>query len=373
MSADKMTLPVATSEEVAAVIRDLESVDSRGMMARALEIPHQIVDSVAKAKSFHEGEIPLDKTRLHLVGLGGSAIAGELLRDMLAPKSGISVHRGTKPPRDRAGVIVSSYSGNTSEILELSKQVIGGLRTVVFFSSGGTLERLAYEWGIPFWKMPAGYQPRAAVGWSLALVASVVERWHVNNEVVTRIVAASTHFSDELASCRIENHPLIQSALPIADAAVDRTTVVFHSLRCTGAARRLAAQINENAKQPAFALVMPEALHNGVEGLVGSGDPRKWCLVFMSDMADADSLRHTMQRSINYFLSKGFPTFDFPSAHTDPFETTLSRVLVADFVSLFIAARRKIDPTPIPAIIGLKEMEPPLDVSKYLGVPAEIR
>ncbi len=356
-SSIKLATPEATAEALSALMR----VDRSGMMTAVFDMPQQIISAAAKTTEFHEGEIPLDRSKFHLVGLGGSAIAGELLRDMVSPKRGISVHRGTLPPRDKAGVIVSSYSGNTRDILELSRQVLGGLRTVIFFSSGGILEKLAYDLSIPHWKMPAGYQPRAAFGWSLAYVAAAAERWHVHQEVQSKLLGAATKLSDDLTQGEAFNHPLVRAALPLAAALNGRTAVIFHSLKCTGAARRLAAQINENAKQPAFALVMPEALHNAVEGLVGASDAGRWCFVFMSDLNDPASLRDAMRRAINYFTGKGFVCLSFPSAGSDAFELTLSRVFISDMVSLFLAAKRGVDPTPIPAISEMKQLEPPYD------------
>jgi len=373
MSDLQSELLLSDPEHTARALEAVKAVDPNGMLNVAFETPRQIVDAIAKAKSFNEGDLPLDRSRLHLVGLGGSAIAGELLRDMVAPKRGISIHRGTKPPRDRAGVIVSSYSGNTREILELSHQVTGGLRTVVFFASGGMLEKLAFDWGIPLWKMPAGYQPRAAVGWSLALVTSLAERWGVYQGVIEKLISAAQKLGDELGHGDLHHHSLVRSALPIAEAIGDKPVVIFHSLRCTGAARRLAAQLNENAKQIAFALVMPEAVHNGVEGLVGSGEVDKYSLIFMSDANDTLSLQDTMDRALRFFTDKGFSTLVFPSAGNDPFELTLSRILIADMISLFIAAHRGIDPTPIPAIREIKSMEPPLDLMNYDKDMAEFR
>ncbi len=343
----------------------LKEFDASGMKSAAFEMPSQILQGLEKAASTHAGDVPLDKSKFHLVGLGGSAIAGELLRDMIAPGKGISIHRGTKPPRDKAGVVVSSYSGNTREILEISEIVIGGLRTVLYLTSGGLLEKLGAESAVPVWKMPGGYQPRAAVGWSMAMVAAIMNRWQVAVEVEAKLRTAAAKFAEDIHHCAEYRHPLVQASLPIADATLKKTTVIFHSLRCTGAARRFAAQINENGKQAAFALVMPEAMHNGIEGLVGSGNVDQLALIFMMDTNDSPSLREAMQRTMTYFEGQGFSCLPFPSAGADQYETTLSRVFIADMASLFLAARGRIDPTPIPTIRAIKELEPPLDDSYH--------
>jgi glucose/mannose-6-phosphate isomerase len=355
--------PRATSEECSEALNALRKVDAQGMLGAALQMTSQIITAQEVVRDFHEGDAPLDRTKLHLVGLGGSAIAGELLRDMIAPKKGVSVHRGTKPPRDKAGVIVSSYSGNTRELIELSFLVTGGLRPVIFLTSGGLLEKIGKDNSIPIWKMPAGFQPRAAVGWSLALVAAVISRWMVVPEISDHLILAARKFIGKLNPAEPAANPLVQLALPLADSLVGRTTVIFHSLQCTGAARRLAAQINENGKQAAFALVMPEAMHNGVEGLIGADNPERWTLLFMSDQNDPDSLHEAMNRTRNFFAGAGFLCGEFPSEGDNSYEQTISRVFIADMTSLFLAARRGVDPTPIPTIVGMKKLEPPIDAA----------
>lgn len=358
---DETTLKLAAPEATAEALTLLGRYDRSAMLTSVFEMPKQIIEAENKSHDYHAGDPPLDRSKIHLVGLGGSAIAGELLRDMVSPKKVVSVHRGTRPPRDKAGVIVSSYSGNTRDILDLSHLVTGGLRTVVYFASGGLLEQLGFESSIPVWKMPAGYQPRAAVGWSMALVAAVADRWGVNTGLLSKLIGAADRLNTDLTTTEAYKQPLVRAALPLATALNGRTAVIFHSLRCTGTARRLAAQINENAKQPAFVLVMPEALHNGVEGLLGSSEAGRWCLIFMYDQEDTPSLKEAMHRSEGYFSGKGFVCFNFPAIGNDAFELTLSRVFIADMVSLFLAARRGIDPTPIPGISEMKQLEPPYD------------
>lgn len=353
-------IPLGTSEEVKEVLNRLREVDSQNMFQCALDLPFQIEDAFERSRDYDVGDVPLDRSLLHLVGLGGSAIAGELLRDMLAPKGGIAVHRGTPVPHDKAGVIVSSYSGNTSEIIELGEQVVGGLRPVVFLCSGGALEAVGKHLSVPVWLIPAGYQPRAAIGWSLGYIAAIGERWGVFRNLEEKLVTTARTLREDLNSGNINEHPILRAAYPIARCMLGRNTVIFHSIRCTGAARRLAAQTNENTKQNAFPLVLPEAMHNGVEGIAHSPS-EKWCLLFMTDPYDPPSLKESVERMEEYFAIQGFRVLRIPSAGENPFELTLSRVIIGDMVSLFLAALKSLDPHPIPTITALRKPPPTLN------------
>ncbi|MFC2150319.1 SIS domain-containing protein [Calditrichota bacterium] len=358
MSESSLSLTLAEVTEVTSAIDQLRKIDKSQMLNCLLELPNQVERAIYDSKDFDEGEVPLDRNRVHLLGLGGSAIAGELILDMLYPQRAISVHRGTQMPHDKCGVVVSSYSGNTTEVLELSNHLHGGLRPVVYLTSGGLLEKTGHDNSIPTWKMPTGYQPRAAVGWSIGLVASLLDRWRVVHGIKEKLLATAKGFRKIFDTANDDwiEHPLIRAGLPIANALKEKHGIIFHSLSCTGAARRFAAQITENSKQAAFVLVMPEAMHNAVEGIGGS-DPDKWTLIFMSDPEDPTSLRDGIDRTSDYFQNSGFTCLKFPAAGTNRFELTLSRLILADMASLFLAGNLNVDPTPLTIIPKLKPVQ----------------
>ena len=348
---------ITSPDDVAKVLKKLKKVDESSMLERLLQMPEQILLGVEASRSFEAGDIPLDRSRVYLLGLGGSAIAGKLINDMLSPRQPVSVFGGYPPPRDKRGVIVSSYSGNTIEVLELAERVTGGLRTVVFLTSGGEMMELATEQSIPVWRIPEGYQPRAAVGWSMSLALAVMEKWNVVTNAQNKLVKAAKRLKASLEQDDIKGHVLARAALPIAQEIKGKHTVILHSHNCTGAARRLAAQINENGKQPACTQMVPEAMHNAVQGIAGA-DPKDWALIFMSDAnGDTASLRASMHRTLQYFVDLGFACLPYPAAGDDEFELTLSCLLLADLTSLLLAGLKNVDPTPINVISGLKETE----------------
>lgn len=342
-------------------LNTLKDHDRKHLLEHALSLPDQILSAIESAKNYSEGDLPLDRSFAHLVGLGGSAIAGELLLDMVSPRITLNVHRGTKPPRDRSGVILSSYSGNTEEILELSRIATGGLHTAVILTSGGMLEQIGTENGLPVWKIPAGMLPRAAVGWSLGFLGSLLERWRILTSFVEHLSTASQQLKFSLSDIEPCEHPLIQNALPIAEAIMGRNVVVLYSQKCTGTAARFVAQLNENAKQPAFAVAMPEAMHNTVEGL-GGASPEDWTLICMSDESEPPSLMVSINQTMKFFSKRGFTCLSVPSEGDNPFTKTLSRVFVSDMASLFLAGMKELDPGPIDVITNLKQSSPQEDI-----------
>ncbi len=350
----EITPQIASPEGTEKALETLKGLDESSLMKAAIEMPKHVIEAVKKAKDSDEGDIPLERAKIHLFGLGGSAIAGDLIGDMLSPKRKIDIHRGTIPPRDPRGLVISSYSGNTYEIVESALKLTGGIKSVVCITSGGALSKLAYHWCLPQWSVPSGLLPRSAIGWFIGYLMGIMEKWRIIQKHTTEfVVSAAERLHKSLSQTEPHQHPLIRASLPIAQSMLGKNVLIFHTLRCTGAAKRLEAQINENGKHPAFSIMLPEGLHNSIEGIAG-GDPNAWTLIYISDHLDPPILRDGMERSADFLKDKGYQCVAFPSAGNDQFELTLSRVMLSDFVSIFLAGLKGIDPAPIPAITELK-------------------
>ena len=99
---------------------------------------------------------------LVVVGMGGSHLAADLLK-ILKPELDIIVHRdyGMPPNINDRLIILSSYSGNTEEVLDAYDQAKNLNRAVI--TVGGKLLEKAKQDNVPFVLLPVGLQPRDAI------------------------------------------------------------------------------------------------------------------------------------------------------------------------------------------------------------------
>ena len=72
-------------------------------------------------------------------------------------------------------VIVSSYSGNTEETLTAYKSCLMIGCNSIAISTGGILSQIATKNKVGLIKIPKGFQPRAAIGYSLSLILLIFE------------------------------------------------------------------------------------------------------------------------------------------------------------------------------------------------------
>ena len=102
-------------------------------------------------------------------GMGGSAVAGDVVRSVFRGRLGVPVEVNRSPVLPAyAGphtlVVCSSYSGNTAETLASFREAIARGCRVLVITSGGTIADEAHAAGVPVVAVPGGFQPRAALG-----------------------------------------------------------------------------------------------------------------------------------------------------------------------------------------------------------------
>ena len=117
-----------------------------------------------------EGFTSVDYEKIVIVGMGGSGVAGDVLKLILDQYTNIDVevrktYNLTKTQiAARPFCLFISYSGNTEETISAAKNAIDENLEWAAISSGGELLDLATKHNKKFVKVPDGLQPRAAFG-----------------------------------------------------------------------------------------------------------------------------------------------------------------------------------------------------------------
>jgi glucose/mannose-6-phosphate isomerase len=206
-----------------------------------------------------------------LSGIGGSAIAADVLYDYLVTRSPVPVlvNRDVNLPNwlDGTGLsIITSYSGNTQEALEIFEQsIIQGCPTYCI-TSGGKLLKRADENGIPCLVIPSGLQPRAALGHLLGGAAAVLQSVDIAepaNDLLNAAINSRAAVARLAPSSPIERNV----AKKYAQVLKDSLPVIYAPRNVRSLAVRWQNQINENAKMLAFSGEVPEMNHNQMVGV----------------------------------------------------------------------------------------------------------
>ncbi|MCK4718300.1 MAG: SIS domain-containing protein, partial [Thermoplasmata archaeon] len=156
-------------------MEDVARVDPSGMYATVLSSPEAFRSHLRPAP-FSLPPFP----RMLFTGMGGSAIAGDVLAGVLE-EAGAPAEIVVRRSRDLPSwvdtdtlVLLSSYSGNTKDVNMLARQALSRGLQMVAVTSGGELSRWAEENSIPSLLLPSGIPPRAAFPQALATLFSLI-------------------------------------------------------------------------------------------------------------------------------------------------------------------------------------------------------
>ncbi len=314
-------------------------------------IPDQIEGSF-------ELEIPTLRRRprrLFVAGMGGSGIAGDLVKAMVWSFPIESVKDYHLPPNASAedALVAISYSGNTEETLSAYHDAAERGMERVVITSGGKLLELAKKDGVPAVVIPQGLPPRMALGWLMTPLALIVARSGLSSPQLEPDLKKVPEFLraqlEELASPE-------GPALELANKLYNRLPVIYASWRFLAVAQRWCAEINENAKAFAHCAPLPEMNHNEINGLLNPERIVKeaW-LVFLRFPEDHPRVLARMDITDEVVRDSVMGVSHVEARGSNTAERTLWAVLFGDLVSYFLAKAYNVDPVEIPRISYLKK------------------
>ncbi len=258
-------------------MRDLDAhaqfaqLDPRGMLTHIAELPQQcehgwsLVMQQGLPDAYHRpGQIVL-------LGVGGSAIGGDLLRTLVMQESPVPivVHRDYALPafvNRNTLVVVSSYSGNTEEALAGFEAALHSAARVMAITTGGELARRANEGGLPLWTYDYQAQPRAALGYSLMFLLGAMQHLDLVSNKSGDVAEAVTVMRQWQSQIKESVPEAENPAKQLARRLYHRLPVVYAAEHLSEVARRWKGQFNENSKSWGVFDVLPELNHNTVVG-----------------------------------------------------------------------------------------------------------
>jgi glucose/mannose-6-phosphate isomerase len=357
MSADPVAGPTNVLDDPS--VR--ERFDTSDMLSRIDALPEQ-------TKSGWQGAMTLDipnefrsPSEIVVIGMGGSAIAGDFLRTIAEcnGRKPVRVVRGYDLPSYVSGgslIIACSHSGDTAETLSATSQAIERGLSIVAVTTGGTLAALAQRDGHPLFRYTYKGEPRSALGHQLTALLRIAQQAGVTDGVeaaVQESVGLMRQMRDRLtAAVPTAENPAKQIAARLAG----RLPVVFAAGLLAEAAHRWRTQFNENAKCWAFHDELPELDHNTI---VGVGLPTDLLpaihVVFLTHPALKQRYSNRYQATADELTLAGVSCETVNALGESALARVLTAAYMGDYASYYLALLYEVDPSPVPPIVRLKE------------------
>lgn len=340
-------------------IERIRSTDKSGMIDFAINAAHHYREAEKVADT-----IIIDYPKpanIVVAGLGGSAIGGDLLKDWVKDKLSvpIEVSREYQLPSyagKKTLAIITSYSGDTEETLGSFLDALKRKCMVYCIGSGGALIKYARKHQVPYLQVPSGMPPRAALPYMFVPLLFLLEKAGLVKGVKEELEEAI----QLLQKISQENGPDALTrdnfAKTVATHIGDSAPAIYGFGPFRSVAQRFKQQFNENSKSAAKWEYFPELDHNEIVGWEGRGEQCKYfSVIFLRDLdGEPKEIETRIDTTKGIMERAGLIIFELKSQGKSTLAKMVSTIVVGDFISVYLAVTRGVDPTPVQTINYLK-------------------
>jgi len=286
-----------------------------------------------------------------IVGMGGSHLAGDLLKTFF-PEKKIFLHENYDLPlwsqKDfkKTLIILSSYSGNTEEVLSALDRVLKlKLKSIVVSANGLLLEK-AKEFKLPYLKLPSGLQPRFALGYSFVAFLKILRE----EKFLEKMRKLLSFFEIE---------KLEKEGKKLAQILKNKIPLIYASQRFLSLAYIWKIQFNETVKIPAFFNFFPELNHNEMTSFDFNEKTRflseKFYFIFLKGQKDDKRIKKRMDILKEILKTKKFPVkvIEFPLK--EEILEVFSFIVLGQWVCYYLSLFYQTNPLEIPMVEEFKK------------------
>ncbi len=342
--------------------KEIEKIDNQDMYGFIMKMPNSTTEMLKKAD---EIQVPFnikDFNNILICGMGGSAIGGNLIQDLLLDKINIPIiiHRGYDLPAFASHntlLITISYSGNTEETLSVFAKGFKCDCKIVSISSNGKLLDYCKRLEIPHIEVPSDIQPRAAIPYLFVSLLILLQKIRAIDDIakdVEESIIIMEKLRDELS---INKNIPKNIAKIIAMGIKGRIPIVYAPPGYGSLARRMKCQINENSKNLATWDVFPELNHNEIVGFESTLEiSKKSCVILLRTEDEDEAIKNRIEITKEIILKdKVKEIHEIWAQGKSKLARMFSLLFIGDLISYYLAIIKGVDPTPVKGISELKK------------------
>lgn len=288
-----------------------------------------------------------------LCGMGGSSLFVGLINDLLESNGANNIRikaiKGYDLPKyysQDSLYILSSYSGNTEEVLNLFGQIKEKGLSHFVITAGGKLEELANQNNSAILKIPGGIQPRLSTGYFISgIIQILINSGIIPGDLKDLIIEAAKKISASLDE---------EKAKALSEKIYNKVPIIYSTDNNSSLAHISKIKFNENTKIQAFWNFFPELNHNEMVGYTKL-IMNPFFLIFKSQYTNPQNYKR-----INIFKKllneKGVEVEILDLKGANIFEEILMGYYFIDHLTYYLAEKYGIDPEPVKMVEDFKKL-----------------
>lgn len=337
----------------------VKEVDRSGMLDDLVKTPDYCRDAIERARQVNVPE-GVNPKNIVIVGMGGSAIGGEILQSWLRDKLPlpIEVCRDYILPayvNKNTLVFANSYSGNTEETLTAFLTAIQRKCTVLAVTSGGQLEAFCKKLRVPHVTIPAGLQPRVAIPYIFFPLPILMEKLGILSNIEDELEEAIRILEKVAKANALEVPTMKNKAKQLATEILGTIPVTYGFRQYSSIAHRLKTQFNENSKIPSKFDNFPELNHNETVGYEAPETLTKTqSIILIRDPQEPPEIRNRIETTTNLAFNRANKVLEIIAEGKGKLAKMFSVMCTGDFASVYLAILQNKNPTPVKIIERVK-------------------
>ncbi|MEP7158746.1 MAG: bifunctional phosphoglucose/phosphomannose isomerase [Chloroflexota bacterium] len=322
-----------------------DQLDSGWKLSRALQLPERFNGAKAVA----------------VLGMGGSAVCADIVRATFSDRVRVPIVsvRDYELPAWVDGdtlVIAISHSGATEETITALGTALEARRPVAVITTGGPIGEVAARVNLPRLVYLNETPPRASLGYTMSLLAGLLERNGMLDLTETEVAAAAEATRVVARASGAELETSSNMAKQLAWSLLDRWPIVEGAGFLAAVARRWKTQLNENSNSIATAEELPEATHNTVVGYEQPETLRDHQFyVYLESTLDNPRNRRRARLSKDMLDTFGTTHQNVLFDQDSRLSQACAAIALGDYVSFYLALLYGVDPSATPALTLVKD------------------
>lgn len=296
------------------------------------KLPYQVEAAAELGKDIKvSGEVD----KIVVSGMGGSGLPGRLLKSYLSIKIPVVANNDYDLPEfinSKTLVLVVSYSGNTEESLSAFRIALNKGCKIVCISSGGKLQELCLKNDVKHIAVPAGLQPRMALGYQFFPLLNVLYNSGIIPDPEKDIKAT-------LAALR--NADYDEKAKSLAEKLIGKIPIIYSSNRLDTVAYKWKIDFNENSKMHAFCNTFPELNHNELSGYAKLN--AYYYVIMLEDESDSRRMKERIKLTKDIIAKKGVEVTQIALTGPCLLSRIFSAIYLGDLTSYYLGVQNNVE------------------------------
>jgi len=294
-----------------------------------------------------------DVNNIVFAGMGGSGTIGDVFTSILSKTNlHTTTIRGYLLPNtinENSLIVISSVSGNTTEVHNILQYAHKKKFRVICFSSGGVIEEYCKKNQITHKHIEKIHSPRASFTKFLYSIIKILQpNIPIRDDDISESIKELKKLGNRINSSNINNE---NPALSLAEWITD-IPLIYYPWGLQAAAIRFKNSLQENAKLHAIAEDVVEASHNGIVSWEKDSNVKP---ILIQGKDDYIKTKGRWEIFKEYFNNNNIEFREVFTRGDNILSKLTYLIYLSDYCSIYRSVLSKVDPTPVASIDFIKK------------------